>query len=60
MIYDEFYGVKVKFEGENNFVVINLLVEDVKMCVDVKLRNIMILFGYNLNKNVMIYVGLVF
>ena len=57
VIYDEPYGVKVKFDGENNFVATNLPAEDAKTRVDVKSRNITTLFGYNLNKNVMIYGG---
>ena len=57
LIYDEPYGAKVKFDGENNFVATNLPAEDAKTRVDVKSRNITTLFGYNLNKNVMIYGG---
>ena len=57
VIYDEPYGAKVKFEGENNFVATNPPAEDAKTRVDVKSRNITTLFGYNLNKNVMIYGG---
>jgi len=57
VIYDEPYGAKVKFDGENNFVATNLPAEDAKTRVDVKSRNITTLFGYNLNKNVMIYGG---
>ncbi|MEG1856126.1 MAG: outer membrane protein transport protein, partial [Acinetobacter sp.] len=57
VIYDEPYGAKVKFEGENNFIATNLPASDANTRVEVTSKNITTLLGYNLNKNVMIYAG---
>ena len=57
MIYDEPFGAKVKFSGENNFIATDLPASDAYTRVEVKSRNLTALLGYNLNKNVMIYAG---
>ena len=57
VIYDEPFGAKVKFEGDNNFIATNPPAADANTRVDVKSKNITALLGYNLNKNVMIYGG---
>ncbi|MGH1399714.1 outer membrane protein transport protein [Acinetobacter sp. PK01] len=57
LIYDEPYGAKVKFEGENNFIATNLPASDAYTRVEVKSKNLTTLLGYNLNKNFMIYGG---
>ena len=57
MIYDEPFGAKVKFSGENNFIATDLPASDAYTRVEVKSRNLTTLLGYNLNKNVMIYAG---
>ncbi|MHA3890820.1 OmpP1/FadL family transporter [Acinetobacter sp. GXMZU3951] len=56
-IYDEPYGAKVKFHGENNFIAQNLPADDASTRVEVKSKNLTTLLGYNLNKNFMIYGG---
>ncbi|WP_089605701.1 OmpP1/FadL family transporter [Acinetobacter piscicola] len=57
LIFDEPYGAKVKFKGENNFVATNLSASDAATRVEVKSKNITTLLSYNLNKNFMIYGG---
>ncbi|TCB36735.1 aromatic hydrocarbon degradation protein [Acinetobacter sp. ANC 4910] len=57
VIYDEPYGAKVKFEGENNFIATNLPASDAHTRVEVKSKNLTTLLGYNLNKNFMLYGG---
>lgn len=57
LIFDEPYGAKVRFEGENNFIATNLPASDAHTNVEVKSKNVTTLLGYNLNKNVMIYGG---
>ncbi|AYA69225.1 aromatic hydrocarbon degradation protein [Acinetobacter sp. WCHA55] len=57
VIYDEPFGAKVKFEGDNNFIATDRPAADANTRVDVKSKNITTLLGYNLNKNVMIYGG---
>lgn len=57
VIYDEPFGAKVKFEGDNNFIATDRPAGDANTRVDVKSKNITTLLGYNLNKNVMIYGG---
>lgn len=57
VIYDEPYGAKVKFGGENNFIATNLPASDANTRIEVKSKNITTLLGYNLNKNFMIYGG---
>ncbi|OTG81542.1 OmpP1/FadL family transporter [Acinetobacter sp. ANC 4648] len=57
IIYDEPYGAKVKFEGTNNFIALDIPVADANTRVEVESKNITTLLGYNLNKNVMIYAG---
>ena len=56
-VYDEPYGAKVKFHGENNFIAQNLPADDANTRVEVKSKNLTTLLGYNLNKNFMIYGG---
>ncbi|MEG2357397.1 OmpP1/FadL family transporter [Acinetobacter sp.] len=57
VIYDEPFGAKVKFKGDNNFIAKNRPAEDANTRVEVKSKNVTALLGYNLNKNVMIYGG---
>ena len=57
VIYDEPYGAKVKFEGENDFIAQNLPAADASTRVEVNSKNLTTLLGYNLNKNFMIYAG---
>lgn len=57
MIYDEPYGAKVKFEGDNNFIAKDMEGADAHTRVEVKSKNLTTLLGYNLNKNFMIYGG---
>lgn len=57
VIYDEPFGAKVKFEGDNNFIAKDRPAEDANTRVNVKSKNVTALLGYNLNKNVMIYGG---
>lgn len=57
VIYDEPFGAKVKFEGDNNFIATDRPAEDANTRVDVQSKNVTALLGYNLNKNVMIYAG---
>ena len=57
VIYDEPYGAKVKFEGENNFIATDFPASDANTRVEVKSKNITTLLGYKLNKNFMIYGG---
>lgn len=57
VIYDEPFGAKVKFEGDNNFIAKNRPAEDANTRVNVRSKNVTALLGYNLNKNVMIYAG---
>lgn len=57
VLYDEPFGAKAGFEGDNNFVESSLSGDDAKTRVRVESRNITTLLGYNLNKNVMIYAG---
>lgn len=57
VIYDEPFGAKVKFEGDNNFIAKNRPAEDANTRVNVKSKNVTTLLGYNLNKNVMVYGG---
>lgn len=52
VIYDEPYGAKVRFEGENNFTEANA-----KTRATVKAKNVTTLLGYNINKNILIYAG---
>lgn len=57
VIYDEPFGAKVKFEGDNNFIAKNRPAEDANTRVNVKSKNVTTLLGYNLNKNIMVYGG---
>ena len=57
VIYDEPYGAKVKFEGENDFKAAGLPEDDAHTRVEVKSKNVTTLLGYNLNKNFMVYAG---
>lgn len=57
VIYDEPYGAKVKFEGDNNFIAKDIEGADAHTRVEVKSKNLTTLLGYNLNKNFMIYGG---
>ncbi|WP_111894458.1 OmpP1/FadL family transporter [Acinetobacter sp. MB5] len=57
VMYDEPFGAKVEFKGENNFVDDSRQGEDRNTRVTVKSKNITTLLGYNINKNVMIYGG---
>ncbi|NCI78721.1 OmpP1/FadL family transporter [Acinetobacter kanungonis] len=57
VIYDEPYGAKVKFEGENDFKATGLPEDDAHTRVEVKSKNVTTLLGYNLNKNFMVYAG---
>lgn len=57
VIYDEPFGAKVKFEGDNNFIAKNRPAEDANTRVHVKSKNVTTLLGYNLNKNIMVYGG---
>lgn len=57
VIYDEPFGAKVKFDGENNFIAKNRPAEDANTRVHVKSKNVTTLLGYNLNKNIMVYGG---
>ncbi|MEG0343571.1 MAG: outer membrane protein transport protein [Acinetobacter sp.] len=57
LFFDEPYGAKVKFEGDNNFVAHDFPTSDANTRVEVKSKNVTTLLGYNLNKNVMIYAG---
>ena len=57
VIYDEPYGAKVKFEGDNNFIATDLPAGDANTRVEVTSKNLTTLLGYNLNKNFMIYGG---
>ncbi len=57
VIYDEPYGAKVKFEGENDFKATGLPEDDAHTRVEVKSKNVTTLLGYNLNKNLMVYAG---
>ncbi|MFN3288839.1 MAG: OmpP1/FadL family transporter [Acinetobacter sp.] len=57
VIYDEPYGAKVQFKGENDFKAANIPNADAHTRVEVKSKNITTLLGYNLNKNFMIYGG---
>lgn len=57
LIFDEPFGAKVKFEGDNNFIAKNLPASDANTRVEVKSKNLTTLLGYNLNKNFMIYGG---
>ncbi|WP_010111115.1 OmpP1/FadL family transporter [Acinetobacter sp. P8-3-8] len=57
VIYDEPFGAKVKFDGENNFIAKNRPAEDANTRVHVKSKNVTTLLGYNLNKNIMVYAG---
>lgn len=49
IIYDEPYGAKVKFEGENDFKATGLPEDDAHTRVEVKSKNVTTLLGYNLN-----------
>ncbi|RKG37780.1 OmpP1/FadL family transporter [Acinetobacter rongchengensis] len=57
VIYDEPFGAKVKFEGENNFIAKDRPADDASTSVNVKVKNVTTLLGYNVNKNVMVYGG---
>jgi len=57
LIFDEPFGAKVKFEGDNNFIAKNLPASDAVTRVDVESKNLTTLLGYNLHKNFMIYGG---
>jgi long-chain fatty acid transport protein len=57
LIFDEPYGAKVKFEGDNNFIATDFPASDANTRVAVKSKNVTTLLGYNLNKNIMIYGG---
>ena len=57
VIYDEPYGAKVKFSGNNNFVSTTLPADDAQTRVEVRSKNVTTLLGYNLNKNFMVYGG---
>jgi len=57
VIYDEPFGAKVKFEGDNNFIAKNRPAEDANTRVNVRSKNVTALLGYNLNKNIMVYAG---
>ena len=57
VIYDEPFGAKVKFEGDNNFIAKNRPAEDANTRVNVKSKNVTTLLGYNLNKNILVYGG---
>ena len=57
IIYDEPFGAKVNFEGNNNFIAKDQPAGDANTRVDVQSKNVTALLGYNLNKNVMIYGG---
>ncbi len=57
VLYDEPFGAKAGFEGDNNFVDPSRTGEDARTRVSVKSRNITTLLGYKLNKNVMVYAG---
>lgn len=57
LIFDEPFGAKVKFEGDNNFIVKSPTAADDNTRVEVKSKNLTTLLGYNLNKNFMIYGG---
>lgn len=57
VIYDEPFGAKVKFEGDNNFIAKNRPAEDANTRVNVKSKNVTTLLGYNINKNIMVYGG---
>ncbi|TCB68870.1 OmpP1/FadL family transporter [Acinetobacter sp. ANC 4178] len=57
VIYDEPYGAKVKFSGNNDFIATNLPADDAQTRVEVRSKNVTTLLGYNLNKNFMVYGG---
>ena len=57
LIFDEPFGAKVKFEGDNNFIAKDIEGADAHTRVEVTSKNLTTLLGYNLNKNFMIYGG---
>ena len=57
VLYDEPFGAKAGFEGDNNFIEPSQTGDDARTRVNVKSRNITTLLGYNLNPNLMIYAG---